>query len=292
MGKKYIFIDQEFDGLVHEEEAARRLAIAFIGPELQYSDVKQGRINVISNMHGLFKINLPLLREINSIKDIVLATRHDGSTIKPGMVVAGTKIVPLYISEARLSVVEEICSGKERVLQVLPFKLNRIGVIITGSEVYSGRIKDEFGGVIQDKVEALGGHIEHLEVVDDDKDMIAQALSTMKEKGCEVIFACGGFAVDPDDITIEGLEKGGAEVIVHGAPVMPGAMFTLAMIDNIPIIGAPAAVIWNKATVLDVVLPRILAGQTIGREDIEDLGHGGLCLDCNPCHFPICPFCS
>lgn len=298
MGKKYIFVEQEFDveqesdGLVHEEDAARRLAIAFAGPGLRYSDVKQGRIDIISNMFGLLKIDLPLLKEINSIDNIVLATRHDGSVIEPDMVVAGTKIVPLFIEESSLSRVEEICSGKDKVLQILPFKLRKIGVVVTGSEVYSGRKKDGFGDVIKQKVQAFGGHIEYLEIVDDDENMISRAIITAKNKGCEAIMVCGGLAVDPDDITVTGLKKSGAEIISHGTPVIPGAMFTLAEIGNIPVIGVPALVLVFKSTILDVILPRILAGHRITKEEIKELGHGGLCLDCSPCLFPVCPFCK
>ena len=105
-----------------------------------------------------------------------------------------------------------------------------------------------------------------------------------------MIVVCGGLSVDPDDVTVEGVIKSGAEIISYGAPVMPGAMFLFAMWKDIPILGIPAAVIYNPTTIFDLILPRVLAGEKICREDIVKLGYGGLCLNCGKCSFPICPF--
>ena len=167
-----------------------------------------------------------------------------------------------------------------------------MGVVITGNEVFKGRIKDKFGDYIKGKVEPLGSSIYHQTIVPDDEELIAQAVLEMRSKGSEVIVVCGGLSVDPDDVSVEGVERSGAEIISYGAPVMPGAMFLFAMLGNIPILGAPAAVIFNETTIIDIILPRVLAGEPVSREDIVDLGHGGLCLDCDTCTYPTCPFCK
>jgi len=292
MGKEHIYIIEEEEGEVHEEEAALRIAKAVTDPELAKTSPKEGRVDIKSSVLGLLKINKLLLKEINSISDVVLATMHDNSVCKPGTTVAGTKVTPLYISEAKLNIVEELCQKKGHVIKVIPLKNRKVGVVITGSEVFKGRIKDKFGDYIKGKVESLGSSIHYQKIAPDDEDLIAQAVLEMKSKGSEVIVVCGGLSVDPDDVTVEGVEGSGAKMISYGAPVMPGAMFLFAMLDDIPILGAPAAVIFNETTILDVILPRVLAGEQIYREDIVDLGHGGLCLNCATCKYPICPFCK
>ncbi len=292
MGKEHIYIIEEEEGEVHEEEAALRIAEAVAGSEFELSKPREGKINIKSSISGLLKINKSLLGEINSIPNISLATLHENTNCRPGTIVAGTKIIPLYIAEDRLKKIEELCRNKGKVFQIIPFKEKKVGIVITGNEIYKGRIKDKFGDYLKNKVEPLGSVINHHTIVPDDEDIIASAILEMRDKGSEVIFVCSGLSVDPDDVTVEGVKKSGAKIISYGAPVMPGAMFLLAMLGDIPILGAPAAVIFNDTTIIDVILPRVLAGEEISRQDIIDMGHGGLCLDCADCIYPICPFCK
>ncbi len=292
MGKEHIYIIEEEEGEVHEEEAALRIAEAVAGSEFELSKPREGKINIKSSISGLLKINKSLLGEINSIPNISLATLHENTICRPGTIVAGTKIIPLYIAEDRLKKIEELCRNKGNVFRIIPFKKKKVGIVITGNEIYKGRIKDKFGDYLKNKVEPLGSVINHQTIVPDDEDIIASAILEMRDKGSEVIFVCSGLSVDPDDVTVEGVKKSGAKIISYGAPVMPGAMFLLAMLGDTPILGAPAAVIFNDTTIIDVLLPRVLAGEEISRQDIIDMGHGGLCLDCADCIYPICPFCK
>ncbi|UCE98360.1 MAG: molybdopterin-binding protein [Dehalococcoidia bacterium] len=292
MGKEHIYVIEEEEGEIHEEEAARRIATAVAEPELEISQPKEGKVNIKSTISGLLKINKALLKEINSVASISLATLHENSVCRPGTIVAGTKIIPLYIPEEKIEKIEKLCQVKGKVCRVIPFQAKKVGVVITGNELYKGRIKDKFGDYIKNKVEPLGSSINHQRIVPDDEDIIAEAILEMQGKGSEVIFVCSGLSVDPDDVTVEGVERSGATIISYGAPVMPGAMFLYATLDNIPILGAPAAVIFNDTTIIDIILPRVLAGDQLSRQDIIDMGHGGLCLDCGDCVYPICPFCK
>lgn len=292
MGKEHVYVIELEEEEVHEEEAALRIAKAVSSPRMELTGPEEGRVNIKAATRGLLKVNKPLLKEINSIGDIVLATLHNNTVCQPGTIVAGTKIIPLYITETKLNMLQELCRRRGKVLEIIPFKAKKIGVVITGNEVFKGRIKDKFGDTIKGKVEALGSVINRQIIVPDDENLIAQAIAEMGTKGCEVIFVCGGLSVDPDDVTVEGVKKSGAEIISYGSPVMPGAMFLYAVWQGIPILGAPAAVIFNETTIIDIILPRVLAGDKISREDIVELGHGGLCLDCKLCSFPTCPFCK
>jgi Probable molybdopterin binding domain len=292
IGKEHIYVIEGTNVDVHEEDAARRLAAAFAGPEFKQSGVKEGRIDLISTVNGVLKVNVPLLTEVNSFDGIVLSTRHSGTVCQPDMVVAGTKIIPLYMPDAGLRKVENLCRKKGAVLKVMPFALKKVGVVVTGSEVYKGLVQDKFTDTIKRKVEALGARLIHSIMVPDDENMIAGAILDMKTRGAELIFACGGFSVDPDDVTVEGIKRTGAKVVAYGAPVMPGSMCLVGYLDGTPILGAPACAIWNKATVVEVFLPRMLAGDPITHEEVAALGHGGLCLGCQPCGYPLCPFCK
>ena len=290
IGKEHVYIMELAEGEIHEEEAALRLARVMCGSGVEPGEPREGRVNLRAKTPGLLKINTALLKKINNLIEIVVATLHTDTVCHAGMVVAATKIIPLLTTEAKVSEVEQICQVQDKTVEVIPFENKRVGVIITGNEVFKGRIKDKFGEIINKKVTALGSTINHQIIVPDDATVIAQAIAETKAAGSEVIIVCGGLSVDPDDVTVEGVRKSGAEIVSYGAPVMPGAMFLYAVWENIPILGAPACVIYNPATIFDLILPRVLAGEMIHREDIIDLGHGGLCLNCGKCSFPICPF--
>ena len=290
LGEEHIYVMELEEGEVHEEEAALRIAKAVSSPLMELTKPREGRVNIKAKFLGLLKVNTSLLKEINSVGEVIVATLHTNTICHAGMEVAATRIIPLFTTEAKVGGIEQICQRKGKVIEVTPIKKKMVGVVITGNEVFKGRIEDKFGETIKRKIEALGSAINHQVTVPDDVNLIAQAIVEMRTKGCEVIVVCGGLSVDPDDVTVEGVKKVGAKIISYGAPVLPGAMFVYAMWTGIPILGAPACVIYSPATIFDLILPRVVAEEDISREDIIHLGHGGLCLNCSKCSFPICPF--
>ena len=120
--------------------------------------------------------------------------------------------------------------------------------------------------------------------------LIAAEIRTCLENGAELIVTSGGMSVDPDDVTRQGIKEAGAEDMVYGTPVLPGAMFLVGRVGAVPVLGVPACGMFHRITVLDLVLPRILTGETIGREELAALGHGGLCRNCRQCQYPVCSF--
>ncbi len=290
MGKEHIYVIEKEEEQVHEEEAALRIAKAITGENLKIGEPRQGRVNLKATINGLIKINKSLLYEINAIEDIIIATQHNNVTCREGEIIAGTKIIPLFTSDDKLKSLEELCKEKGKVVNVLPFLAKKVGIIITGNEVFKGLIEDKFGPVMRKKIEKLGSTVIHQLIVPDDEDIIAQAVTDVKNKGCDVIVTCGGLSVDPDDVTVEGILKSGAKIISYGVPVMPGAMVLAAELGDVPILGAPGAVIFKRTTIIDVLLTRILADDKITPQDIIELAHGGMCLECETCIFPVCPF--
>jgi molybdopterin biosynthesis enzyme len=62
----------------------------------------------------------------------------------------------------------------------------------------------------------------------------------------------------------------------HGAPAHPGSLLWLARWDDVAVLGMPTCGMFSQATTFDLVLPRLLAGETIGNRELAALGHGGL----------------
>jgi molybdopterin biosynthesis enzyme len=176
------------------------------------------------------------------------------------------------------------------VLSVRPLRRASVGLVITGNEVYHGLIEDRFAPLLTEKVEALGSEVGALDFAPDDAELIAGAIRSHLERGCNLVLLSGGMSVDPDDVTRHGIRMAGATEITYGASALPGAMFLVAYLGNLPLLGVPACGLYHRITVLDVVLPRILAGERIGKPELAFLGHGGLCRDCPACSYPHCPF--
>ncbi len=290
VGKEHIFILELETGEVHEDEAGIRIARAIGGQGLDYSKPREGKIDLQAQYNGLLKINVAALEQLNSREDIIISTIHNNSVCKQGMTVAGTRIVPLYTTELRLQEIEALTKTTGKIIQLLRLKARKIGIVVTGSEVFKGRIEDKFGDIVQKKVEDLGSIVTRRIMAPDDVDLIAKAIAELRDQGSEIIVACGGMSVDPDDLTREGIARTGAKIIRYGAPVLPGSMFLYALWDGVTILGAPACVLHDPATTFDLLLPRILAGETLTSSEIGKLGHGGLCLHCPECIFPVCPF--
>ncbi len=290
LGKEHVYVLELLGGEVHEEEAAIRIAKAVAGSGLKWAEPKEGKVDIKAKASGLLKVNVSLLEKINSTGEVIVATLHNNTICHPQMMVAGTKIIPLFTTEVIVASVEHLCLREGKVIEVIPFKEKRFGVVIVGNEVFTGRVQDGFTEVIQKKLEAFNLTINYKAIVPDDVDSISQAITELKLKGSEVILACGGMSVDPDDVTPTGIEKVGAKIVFYGIPIIPGSMFLYAIWEDIPILGVPGGVMYDPITLLDLLLPRVLAEEDISHQDIIKLGHGGLCLHCPECSFPVCPF--
>jgi hypothetical protein len=292
IGKEHVFVLSLAEGQVHEEDAAIRIAQAVTGQSLTHSPPSEGRVNLKTTSPGLLKINVAALDEINLLGDIIIATIHNNTVCKQGTIVAGTRIIQLFTTEEKLTRMEEIARKNHPLISIVPLKLKNIGIIVTGNEVFKGRIKDAFSLILHKKVEALGCNINNETIVPDDPDIIADTIQDFKAKGSEAILCCSGMSVDPDDVTPQGIRKSGAAVRFYGLPVLPGAMFLYAKLDNVHILGVPACVLHASSTAFDALFPVVLTGEELTFSETRKLGHGGLCLKCDKCTYPICPYCK
>jgi len=291
MGKEHIYVWDQIPGLIHENDAAERLALAVSGPGLVLDEPKEGKINLTAAYDGLLYASEEGILALNSLEGVILATLHNHYPVKKGEKIAGTRVVPLMIDERVIIEAEEIVgSYSHPILDVRPLKHLKVGIVVTGSEVFHGRIKDKFGPVLREKVENWGSVVLDQTMASDDVELIQSSIQNQLDKGAEMILVSGGMSVDPDDLTPAAIKGMGAELITYGAPVLPGAMFLLAYLGDIPIMGLPGCVMYSKNTVFDLVAPRILTGERLTRLDIVKLGMGGLCLDCAVCTYPRCSF--
>lgn len=290
MGKDYLYIWENNENVYHENDAAQILCDICINEHMSPTEVKEGKINLIAECDGLFCIDVSRLNEINDIDQIMIASRHTFTPVKKGDKLLGTRVIPLVIEKEKMNLAKEK-AGNRPLCELIPYKVKKAGIVTTGNEVYYGRIQDTFTPVVINKLAQYGICADEHITVNDDKKKITDAILELKEKGCELIVTTGGMSVDPDDQTPGAIKESGAKVVSYGAPVLPGAMFCLAYFeDNTAVMGLPGCVMYAKSTIFDLILPRVAAKVPVSRRDITVLGHGGLCLGCDECHYPACSF--
>jgi hypothetical protein len=290
IGKETIFVLDIPPGRLHENEAAGRLSQALRGENLSLQGPAEGKISLIARTSGLLKIRVADLARINSIPDIIVSTLHNNTVCRAGDTVAATRIIPLTINERSIIRAEEVCARSGPTVSIKNFNGKKVGVVVTGSEFHTGRVRDGFEERVEGKLTALGCTMAGKKIVPDKVAQIAGAINDMVQSGCNLILTTGGLSVDPDDLTRKGIRQAGAKIVFYGTPVLPGAMFLYARIGEIPLLGLPACVFYHQVTLFDLILPLILAGEEPTRREIISLGHGGLCRNCPECRFPVCSF--
>ena len=303
LGKEHLFILEIKEDEMHENDAAYAIATALAGSGIKLSgEPSEGKINLIAGKDGLLKINSEALLQFNILGEVACATIHNNSVVKEGQLIAGTRAIPLVVKKSVVEEAVRIAENANSVLSVKELRKPKTGVVITGNEVYYGKIKDAFEPVIRKKIKNLDGEVTGVSFAPDDAKFIEDRIRELIAGGADLIITTGGMSVDPDDVTRFAIRNLGVEEIHYGSPVLPGSMFLVAYVSAeesrdslqyapaIPILGIPACGMYANITVFDLVLPRVLAGERIGRKEIAELGHGGLCLKCETCRYPVCPF--
>ncbi len=295
VGKEHLYVWEKSEGMLHEDEAAYILKELCMGDEasMTASEPSEGKIEIRAAVDGLLKIDREKLNKVNSLGEMMIATIHGDYPVRAGDKLAGTRVIPLVIEEEKMQKAREAC-GDKPILSILPFRHMKYGLVTTGNEVARGTIKDAFGPVLKNKLAEYDTVFDGQVVLPDDRQLITSAIEAFVQKGVDLVLVSGGMSVDPDDKTPGAIKDTGADIISYGAPVLPGAMFLLAYLKTgdreVPVLGLPGCIMYAKRTIFDLVLPRVLAGERLSAADLAVYGEGGLCLNCEECHFPNCGF--
>lgn len=288
IGKEHIYIFEIDENKLHEDQAALAIGRLVCGPGTYHTLPSEGKTNIKAKHKGLLKINLDPLDKLNELGDMILATIHGNRPVDQDDLLGGYRIVPLIIEKGQIEEAEKILREGGPIFKVKAFKSLKTALIITGSEVYKGRIEDKFGPVIEGKIKNYRSEIIYRTIVPDELDLIKEEVVKAKAMGAELIVVTGGMSVDPDDKTPGAIKATGAEIISYGTPVLPGAMLLVSYLGETPVLGLPGCVMFSKITSFDLILPRIFVGERVSKKDIVRLGYGGQCLSCNVCTFPVC----
>lgn len=291
MGKNNLYVLDLKKTQVHEDDAVFELAVALAGPGIEFSGIpKEGKLELRATYPGLLRVNVDALTRFNMIQDVMCASIHTNTVVRKGQNLAATRAIPLVIDRCNLDNAVELAKEVYPILSVGVFNPMKIRLIIIGNELYNGLIQDRFQKIIAQKTQALGANVLETHILPDDRERITRQIEIFLEKDTDLIITTGGMSVDPDDVTKEAIEISGFDKIHYSSAVLPGAMFLLGYTPKTIIMGLPACGLYQRTTVFDLILPRIMAGDRPGKKELASLCHGGLCLNCKSCRFPECSF--
>jgi hypothetical protein len=258
---------------VHEDEAGRRLAQAIAGDNVAIRGPVQSRYNLVATAKGLLRVDGRAVLELDQLPGIAVFTLQDRLPVLPGKIVTGAKITPVAVPEVTLRAAEAI-GRRAPVVRVAAFRPMPVGVITTEGLV--GRARDRFRETVARKIGWYGGRVLRFEDLPNEVAAVAAAITGLIDDGAELVLAGGGNTIDPLDPTLLALPRVGAEIVKFGAPAHPGSMFWLAERGGVPIFNLASCSMYSKATVADLILPWIMAGERVTAAGVAALGLGGL----------------
>jgi molybdenum cofactor synthesis domain-containing protein len=291
LGKRHLYVLDLKENQVHEDDAVLELATILAGPGVTFSgQPHEGKLQLTAAYEGLLKIDTEALVAFNLLPDVMCASRHNNTPVRKGAILAGTRAIPLVIDRARLDTAVTLATRKAPIFSVKSYSRTKVRLIITGNEVYEGLIEDRFEAIVGDKLAAYGAQLLETVILPDEVERIAAVTRRFLAADTDLIVTTGGMSVDPDDVTRLGIRQAGVDRLHYGAGALPGAMGMVAYRGETPIVGIPACGLFHQATVFDLLLPRLLAGENPDEVDLARLSVGGLCLDCKVCRYPDCSF--
>ena len=275
MGKETVFVFEIEPGMIHEDDAAAILRDICMGQNLRAGSPHEGKIDLFAECDGLLEIDTEKLFHLNFAELIVISSQLNNIPVKAGEKVAAMRVVPLLIEESRLSSLQKEVSSP--VFNILPYMEMSAAIFVTGSEILHSRIKDTFSPVVLERLSKFPVSTKIVRMVGDEFETIKDAIIEAHQAGIDLIFCTGGMSVDPDDHTPGAIRASGAQIVTYGTPVFPGAMFMFANFDDGSVVmGLPGGVMFANRSILDLVLPRVIAGQRLTKTDFANMAIGGL----------------
>ncbi|MEO1087994.1 MAG: molybdopterin-binding protein, partial [Acidobacteriota bacterium] len=279
LGREVVYVAELAPDDVREDEAADRVAAASCGRNLRLTAARTGRVNAYATHLGLLRMDAERLLALNLIDGLHMATRQPNAVVRPDMIAATLKVVPYAVAASAIADAAELGDA----LWVDPLAPRRVGLVLTGSPGSRGRVVKSFTRALGARLEDLGSSVaetRYVSVDDDDGEMRLSGEIERLGRSVDVLILAGETAVvDRADIAPRAVERAGGEVVCYGAPVDPGNLLLLARLGPVPVLGAPGCARSPMANIVDLVLPRLLAGDALDREDVARLGVGGLLDD-------------
>lgn len=276
-----VWIDDGSDDRVYEWDISHRIAERIADESMKVVTGNHGISFLVAATPGIILVNKKRLSKFNLNQNVLVITRNQFMAVGEGEIVAAIDVIPLSISKKDMSAIEELAS--KGIISVMPFKYSKVGLVVTGTEIFEKRKKDKYYEIVKKKCKRYGWRIVYKEIVPDDEKIQSDAIMNAKLAGAEGIIVTGGMSVDPTDKTPATIRNIGARVISYGIPMKPTTMSIVSVWKGTPLFGISAGGIhYSDFNSIDVLFTRLMSGLVPTRKEIAEMGVGGMFWNYNP----------
>jgi hypothetical protein len=274
-GVYLVWTEDNRDGLIYEWEVSSEIAKRISDESTSVAAGKHGIAFLVSKRPGLVRVDREKLVKFNLNQEVLLITKKNDEAVGREEIVAAIDVIPLGIKRKRFDEIIRLVS--QEMIRVVPFSLSRIGLIITGTEIFEKRKKDQYYQIVKKKCDRYGWKIVYKEIVPDNQDIETRAIKNARDAGADAIIVTGGMSVDPTDKTPRTIRDLGARVIAYGIPMKPTTMTIVSMWKKVPLFGISAGGIrYRNFNSIDVIFTKLMAGELPSKREIAQLGEGGI----------------
>jgi molybdenum cofactor cytidylyltransferase len=266
------------EGDVGEDEAAKRVAAAAVGPGIAAAAPFTGRVNLHAEARGLLAFDPPRIDRLNLVDEaITLGTLPPYTVVEPGQMVATVKIIPFAARERAVGECAKAAIVGGPLLRVAPFRPHSAGLVQTRLPGLKETILDKTREVTQGRLDALGCKLVFEERCAHETAALAVLVRDAVGHGVDILLIHGASAIlDRRDVIPAAIEAAGGQIDHFGMPVDPGNLLLLGHVAGRPVLGLPGCARSPKVNGFDWVLQRLVAGLPIGAAEIMRMGSGGL----------------
>jgi len=265
-------------GDVGEDEAARRVAAAAAGAEIEPAAPFTGRVNLFSRSRGLLVFDRERLDRLNLVNEaITLGTLPPFAVVEPRMMIATVKIIPFAAPAEAVERCVELARTDGPLLRVAPFLPRSVGLVQTRLPGLKESILDKTREVTEGRLKALGCRLLVEERCGHATAELAPLIHDAMGHGIDVLLIHGASAIlDRRDVIPAAIVAAGGVIDHFGMPVDPGNLLLLGHVGARAVLGLPGCARSPKVNGFDWVLERLVAGLPVGAGEIMRMGSGGL----------------
>jgi len=275
-GLAHVSVTELEDGEIGEDDAVLQAAREMSCGSMEIRMAAGGRANLIVTENSCAVVDDEVLRQINCVSSVVIATVPNFSFARAGSRVATVKSAPFAIPRAHLEAVIDMLRDRGPILQARPIRNPSIAVLYC-DPVHGDRARALFEPIMRQRLDHFGLAPSFAVASVEDERQVARNLEhLLRTKPSITLIASTTAPAGPDDVIGRAMAQIGCHIERFLAPVEPGSLFLLGYKDEIPVISAPGCFRSAKRNVVDLVLPPMLARYRVSSTEVGCLGHGGL----------------
>ena len=268
------------NGDIHEDEAANIISNEIDRSHIYTEGASTGRVNFKSRSLCLVRYKRDLIKKVNLVDEsIAFSIVEHNQLLAKNDLIATLKIIPFFTQK---KYVDQVISklAKNELFKTHSLNKKEVSLIQTSFDWQKKSIFKATSNVTRNRLEALDCSLNEEKLIRHDYEVLRSEIKSSVESGIDILLLSGASAIiDRSDHIPKAILSEGGEIIQYGLAVDPGNLLLLGKIGKTTIIGMPGCARSPKLNGFDWVLQLLMADIPINREELADMGAGGLLME-------------